>query len=137
MDDEQVWPTIRADVKARWLEALRSTDYGQTTGELRNSMGGFCCLGVLCDVAAKSGVGRWRGDEFKASYAGQSQGSEGVLPDPVAHWAGMGWTTDTGGIEALKGLQKESVELADLNDSGFTFAQIADVIDYAFDAVPA
>lgn len=35
--------------RARWVEALESGDYPQTTGELRNSTG-FCCLGVVEDL---------------------------------------------------------------------------------------
>ena len=34
---------------AKWLEALRSGKYKQTTGRLQDSKG-FCCLGVACDV---------------------------------------------------------------------------------------
>lgn len=41
-----------AELKAKWLEALRSGKYDQGTGQLRDSRHCFCCLGVLCDVAA-------------------------------------------------------------------------------------
>lgn len=39
----------------RWLKALRSRKYKQTTGTLRSfdedtNKAAFCCLGVLCDV---------------------------------------------------------------------------------------
>ena len=37
-----------------WFAALRSGTYNQTRGSLRTSTG-FCCLGVGCDVAIKSG----------------------------------------------------------------------------------
>lgn len=37
-------------VKARWVEALRSGKYTQTTGTLR-SRDGHCCIGVLAEVA--------------------------------------------------------------------------------------
>lgn len=63
---------MKAEWKTRWLKALRSEEYEQGTGTLRDSFdyeqsgyvpGGvkrFCCLGVLCDIA---GV-RWKpGDE--------------------------------------------------------------------------
>jgi hypothetical protein len=38
------------ELKAKWLEALRSGRYAQTREYLRQD-GGFCCLGVLCDIA--------------------------------------------------------------------------------------
>lgn len=37
----------------KWLKALRSGEYKQTTGTLYNpKTGGFCCLGVLQHVAS-------------------------------------------------------------------------------------
>jgi hypothetical protein len=51
---------MKYELKVKWLEALRSGKYQQTTGELR---GGdkFCCLGVLCDVAKP---GAWKGESW-------------------------------------------------------------------------
>lgn len=40
-------------LKAKWIEALRSGEYKQTTGILRyvdNGEESFCCMGVLCEV---------------------------------------------------------------------------------------
>jgi hypothetical protein len=42
-------------VKTKWLEALRSGKYTQTTEILQDDCG-YCCLGVLCKVAAEEGV---------------------------------------------------------------------------------
>jgi hypothetical protein len=39
-------------VKTKWLEALRSGKYNQTTEVLQNDCG-YCCLGVLCRVGEK------------------------------------------------------------------------------------
>jgi hypothetical protein len=36
-------------LKQRWVEALRSGEYEQGAGALRNG-DKFCCLGVLCDI---------------------------------------------------------------------------------------
>jgi hypothetical protein len=38
-----------AELKKKWVEALRSGEYTQTQGHLKSSEG-FCCLGVLCEV---------------------------------------------------------------------------------------
>lgn len=41
-----------ADLKARWVAALRSGKYQQGVGRLFNKHEGtYCCLGVLCAVA--------------------------------------------------------------------------------------
>lgn len=55
-----VWRS-RAEVYELWLKALRSGEYQQTTGRLRKSGpdAGFCCLGVLCDLARKDGGDDW------------------------------------------------------------------------------
>ena len=45
---------MKNDIKAKWLEALRSGRYEQGTGRLRNYRNQFCCLGVLCDVLDNS-----------------------------------------------------------------------------------
>lgn len=44
-----------AELKEKWVAALRSGDYRQGTGQLAGREGdgvyAFCCLGVLCDIA--------------------------------------------------------------------------------------
>lgn len=42
-----------AQLKAKWVEALRSGKYRQTRREFEDQVG-FCCLGVLCKVAGVS-----------------------------------------------------------------------------------
>jgi len=42
--------TMDAQLKAKWVEALRSGKFAQTQLELHNGSG-HCCLGVLCRVA--------------------------------------------------------------------------------------
>lgn len=54
-----------------WIAALRSGEYTQTVGKLKRSAPapeGFCCLGVLCDLARKDGGEDWEEDEC---YPGQ------------------------------------------------------------------
>lgn len=41
--------TLRKDTKKKWLAALRSGKYKQTTSTLFEN-GAYCCLGVLCSV---------------------------------------------------------------------------------------
>lgn len=39
-----------AKLKADWVKALRSGEYRQARGLLKDTTGGFCCLGILCKV---------------------------------------------------------------------------------------
>ena len=48
---------MRADVKAKWVAALRSGDYKQGTGTLLNEKNEYCCLGVLAQVVDPERVG--------------------------------------------------------------------------------
>jgi hypothetical protein len=45
---------MNAELKAKWVAALRSGEYKQVRGILQQGFGarleGFCCLGVLCKV---------------------------------------------------------------------------------------
>ena len=54
----------REEVIKLWVKALRSGEYKQTKDSLKNR-GGFCCLGVLCDLAAKDGGGDWYRNEYR------------------------------------------------------------------------
>lgn len=38
-----------AELKAKWIAALRSGEFKQTRGYLKDDAG-YCCLGVLCKV---------------------------------------------------------------------------------------
>jgi len=67
-DDDGSFTLNKMDpkVKRRWVKALRSGAYPQTSGALAVRSGSpdqpdsFCCLGVLCDVGRDLGVtGKW------------------------------------------------------------------------------
>lgn len=114
-----------ATEKATWVEALRSGRYAQATGALEiatPSGPAFCCLGVRCSILAKAGV-----VDRTADFLGHVQydGSLGYLPD-TALTIGLNNTGDLPLFDA----DGDSHSLAQLNDEGFTFAQIADLIDY-------
>lgn len=57
------------DLKAKWVEALRSGKYKQGKRALRQITDAegecFCSLGVLCDVSEK---GEWRPSEFDKNF---------------------------------------------------------------------
>ena len=102
----------REQVIKRWVKALRAGKYEQTTGDLKNDEG-FCCLGVLCDLAAKDGGSTWTNDCGGGfSYKDKS----GILSDDMRKFV-------FGRKSALHN------KLIDLNDNGSTFKEIADIIE--------
>jgi len=123
--------TSRMDpaVKAQWVAALRSGEYQQGKAVLRSRNGGFCCLGVLSDLAIKAGVGGWS-DWDDTCYAYRHDGADGpdtgLLPLPVSAWAGFGYPARMGGEVSIDGTFDM---LVGHNDAGRTFAEIADAIE--------
>ena len=111
---------MNQDIKAKWVTALRSGKYTRGKEFLQRN-GRYCCLGVLCDIAASENV-------VTAAKLGNIVNYDNmrhVLPTAVLKWADIktpfvyldnpvkGWTSLTG-----------------LNDSSSaTFAEIADVIE--------
>lgn len=111
---------MNADIKAQWVQALRSGDYTKGKGTLKSEHddGGptYCCLGVLCELSPfesrKSGA--WHSWDDSLSY----------LPCSVRDWAGL--DTHNPKVSYLGG---ES-DLADVNDrTDATFFEIADLIE--------
>jgi hypothetical protein len=68
----------REEVFKLWVDALRSGEYKKSTGALRTRHGdrvGYCCFGVLCDLARLDGGDDWgpyggyQGQSFRAPKA--------------------------------------------------------------------
>ena len=128
---------MNEDIKAQWTTALRSGEYPQGKGTLRTE-DGYCCLGVLCDLAVKAGeivepVAKPRSginlDEVYYEYDGEPS----VLSTPVRNWAGLDMSNpDIPYQESMRDAVwrvRGHVSLAELNDNDYTFPQIADLID--------
>ena len=72
---------------------LRSGEYNQTRNHLRTE-DGYCCLGVLCELAVAEGIiPSPRQSERVYYYLDESE----ILPKPVADWAGL--TTMNGDMD--------------------------------------
>ena len=119
---------MNPEIKAKWIAALRSGKYEQCTGMLHKKGDGFCCLGVLCDLKGST----WEppadpGAEMMVTDDGKSKD----LPDSVMAWAGLIGTSPVVNIsriyETLDGGEYSC--LAELNDNGMTFSEIADIIE--------
>ena len=106
------------EIKQKWVKALRSGKYKQGETYLHRTDNRFCCLGVLCDLAAKEGVvSAIKSDEDDVAYAYDAWSQ--ILPPSVMAWADLADANPVAGAHAL----------ANLNDTGTTFAQIADIIE--------
>lgn len=135
---------MNQEVKAKWLEALRSGNYVQGREELRprHYSGGYayCCLGVLCDVYQKeTGKGEWREigcGSWDSSFDATEEGapvtdkSWSSLPQAVVKWAGF-YTNDPT-VPNPKGNGKDRITLANLNDAGTSFEELAEIIEREF-----
>ena len=118
------------EVKAKWLAALRSGDFKQGQGSLHTIepvVGErFCCLGVLCKLAADEGVipAPIRSDFARKNWV-VYDGAASLLPKSVSRWSGI---ADGFGAYGESGL----ATLANDNDAGMTFPEIADIIEREF-----
>lgn len=111
---------MNIELKAKWLEALRSGKYKQSQGFL-NTLNGMCCLGVLCDVVDSS---KWYENPDPYStlkvYPGNppEDGSADMMCFPPM------------AITRLADLTNDEMcNLAERNDGGDTFHEIADWIE--------
>jgi hypothetical protein len=129
-----------------WTAELRKGDRIQGQGRLHevleNGVEKFCCLGVVQDMLHK------QGEQDRILWEAQPEDS---IPTQYAY-------VDPGGFEEIGTLTKQAADklgipqnppiaitfhengtlktevylIAQLNDSGFTFSQLADVIDYFY-----
>lgn len=106
------------DNAKKWVEAIRSGDYKQGRGQLADGEGKFCCLGVACDLYAKEHP------DFPTTYAEMvyygAFEDYGELPEEVQKWLGLRTTIGSYAIRRT---------LAEDNDLGMTFPEIADLIE--------
>lgn len=126
---------MRADIKRRWVDALRSGEYKQGKYRLAQSNGddkvGYCCLGVLCDLV-KNEVGMdWfedlDSDDNVYVMFGRDlmKGDSTYPPGEVFSFVGE----DVSNVFAFG--DDIVFHLSTLNDNWkLTFDQIADIIDY-------
>lgn len=116
---------MKEEIARRWIAALRNPEAKQGTNTLGYADGRRCCLGVQCDLAVEDEVIDAPSHVYNSKvlqYAGIAQ----VLPYEVMKWSGM--STSTGLLPFLDECGNE-LWLSELNDWGFTFSQIADLIE--------
>lgn len=74
-------------LKAKWLKALRSGEYGQCGGTLTDGKGNFCCLGVLQHVASGGSceVGDAKDSDFLSMPSQDWYAKNGIIHDDKHH----------------------------------------------------
>jgi hypothetical protein len=126
---------VTAEQKGRWeklITALRSGNYKQTNGVLRNRKG-FCCLGVATDLVLSEIQETWNWDEKEDAFV-LSSNEIGLLPIAVREL--YGFRSRSGiGFKTIKSVRyfdfHNSHTLICLNDKGVCFSKIADVLEAA------
>ncbi|MGA0595643.1 hypothetical protein [Enterovirga sp. CN4-39] len=118
------------ELKARWVAALRSGEFKQTTGTLKDSKG-YCCLGVLCHVAkdelaTKLGIRIEEADDRLLVVVPDGEGHAEILNDRELPLY----------VEHELGLYEDTPSLVAMNDGlgfadGKSFPEIADYIEGA------
>ena len=116
---------MKPEIKSKWVAALKSGEYAQ--GErrvLNDGFGGWCCLGVLCDIYAKEFGDLWErsGEGLRLSI-----GSCYYPPNEVRKWADFHEDespVSIGNIERSVAVHNDGV-----NCPRRTFAEIADAIE--------
>ena len=113
--------------KEKWLEALRSGEFGQARGRLREpGTDNMCCLGVACEVYRReTGKGSWiDGVVFED---GTGVKSEQMLPAGVQDWLGV---EERNLFPFREPCVENGPSVATLNDEGLDFDNIAAIIEH-------
>lgn len=135
------------EIKNKWIDALRSGKYKQgKTALLRETEEGcvHCCLGVLCEIThtPKFQLNGFGKGLFSFGEEEDEATNTGFLPPSVLKKTGMQEASGVIPTDKLDYVNKivmqsnlkpaHSYSLSGLNDSGWTFEQIANVIEKCF-----
>ncbi len=128
-------------VRDLWIQALKSGEFKQGRGRLKNASGNYCCLGVLCELHSREtgNTNFWQKDFNQlpaydcASYC---------LPDSVKEWADLKQRNPKVRTDSVVKILKRSpigdfqglsyIDISTLNDTGVPFSEIAKVIEESF-----
>lgn len=126
-------------IKDKWLKALRSGRYPQGFGRLRTASGGYCCLGVLSKIQKRLDDNNGTCFDGPYDHTAGSPRSTCFLSDnnPVIRALDINGAFPKG--VSVKNIKPSYINnfsplsnclsLADCNDDGMSFKQIAEIID--------
>lgn len=102
----------------QWVDALRSDDYQQIKSHLHRDEG-YCCLGVLCEIAGEEWHQNMENtEEFLTVYYVEGEESVRMADYPPEHV-----------LEKAEITMDFCKKLAHYNDEGYTFNYIANMIE--------
>ena len=138
------WTTVTQEMvdvqkknRKEWVAQLRSGKYAQVKNHLHQGEG-YCCLGVLCDIVDSK---LWKPSESSSVF---SFNGVSIMTPPRMESFEFGLRRSNGTFEPNDAFFEKfpkvavseawrnfkSIALTDLNDEGFSFAEIADIIEY-------
>lgn len=103
---------IDKETKAKWVEDLRSGQYQQLNGALFDGDNSYCCLGVLQRIRRK---------DVPVAIKHEYPDGEVWWEDPFEEFPYY--------EEEFQNLVPIWDELSNINDNGYSFSEIADVIE--------
>src|SRR6267378_4900821 len=107
---------MKKSIAMKWIKILRNGEFKQIKGALENESGN-CCLGVLCNMALIEGICDFT--RINVETINAFDNAWVTLPCSVMKWAEIKTTDASFNFESL----------ADINDQGKSFSQIADIIE--------
>lgn len=110
-----------------WVVALRSGDFSQGKGSLKRKAGdGFnhCCLGIACEL---NSISNEENDHSKPSDRCSYLFDFGT--QATSSFPDSSWFKRVYGFIPFNDFGGDRTALSNLNDDGYSFAQIADVIE--------
>jgi hypothetical protein len=130
---------MKPEIKQIWIDALLSGEYEQGRGLLCHISDGntyWCCLGVLTDLAVKSGVEIDKSLDSDSKNSNQEvfyfNGQHEKLPQAVMDWAGISTPLADFSFEDEEEGSVISLNLAEQNDNGYSFRDLVDEIESYF-----
>jgi hypothetical protein len=118
---------MKKEIKAEWIKRLK--DGRPQISEYLHDTNGQCCLGVLSEMAYEAGAVTREEDGGMFIYA--DNGS--CAPKSVLEWAGLPTANVISDIVEIYPVTiSETVivrTLAEANDAGLTFSEIAEIIE--------
>jgi hypothetical protein len=115
---------MNTQIKQKWIDALLSGKYEQGSEKLRSGTG-YCCLGVLCDLYSQEHNVKWEFIENEETFDKNSK----FLPESVMNWAELKTDNPTVRVHCVDSDDEYANDIANLNDSGYTFSRIASLIE--------
>ena len=132
---------MNPEIRAKWASKLRSGEFRQGVEYLAyddpsDGVRKYCCMGVLCELAAEEGVVTGEVIENTVYYG--ADGDNRVLPEEVINWAEL--SDSNPDLRPYKPSdkwyrgQQYQMSCADANDGErLSFSEIADLIDGGVD----